>query len=54
LSTFKFHPCYVQLLADHSSRLFKLNRLPYPTSRKQPCGSHHLPSSRKSIRFFFI
>jgi len=44
LSTLKLHPCYVQMLTDHSTRLFKLNGLAYPASRKQPRGSHHLPS----------
>src|ERR1044071_2762685 len=43
LSTFKLHPRYVQTLPDHSPRPFKLNRLAYPASRKQACGSRHLP-----------
>jgi hypothetical protein len=43
LSTFKLHPRYVQMLPDHSPRSFKLNRLAYAASRKQACGSHHLP-----------
>ncbi len=44
LSTFKLHPRYMQMLTDHSPRLFKLNGLAYPVSRKQARGSHHLPS----------
>jgi hypothetical protein len=42
LSTFKSHPCYVQMLTDHSTRLFKLNSFPYPASRKQPRGLANL------------
>ena len=43
LPTLKLHPCYVQMLTDHSTRLFKPNGLAYPASRKQSRGSHHLP-----------